>query len=183
VRHARAEIRGADGWEVNTAAQIFNNRRKQPITNLIAYWPTVDLGYDYRGPVPPPGIDPDWRDDAHPERTRMSTLRLVDEIVAYAFHGDPPYGWRASSVHHKDGDYWNCHADNLAWTVNEAFVLWKSSTMTRNLLRPHNLPRYVRIGVVGRQSNRTMLEPPTLHTSAPNIPGHIPTSPQRMRAS
>lgn len=149
---SRRVIEGFDdeSWTVSSAGVVRRGWRKKQITNLIAYLPTVDLGPEYGGPVPAPGCAKDcprclWENDSHtrdrgpmPVSHKPSTLRLLEEVVLYAFHGAPPlqdgsgrsiprYAWRAAYL---DKKVWkpnnvpNCTADNLRWEPDENSVEW-----------------------------------------------------------
>jgi hypothetical protein len=168
MRFRRRKITGfdeGDGWEVNEAGVIYHHCRIQEPTKDIAALPTIDLGHRYAGPVKPPG--------------RPSTLRLVDEVVCFEFHGEPAGGWHWSYVKHLDGDDLNCAAANLAWATYEKE---KAYTFHVALMRPDNLPahRVVR-GTLGRFSNRPMLKRPMFVSSA-SVPGHLPVTAQRIGA-
>lgn len=137
---------------MNSDGKVYKGWRKQPISNLIAYLPTVDLGPEYTGKVPAPGCAKGcprclWEKDSHMSKRDRgpmplwhvpTTLRLLEEVVLYAFHGAPPskdssgrkiprYAWRAV---YRDGKVWkpnnvpNCTVDNLRWEPDENSVEW-----------------------------------------------------------
>jgi len=193
---ARLRITGLDdGWAVNMAGVVYRHRKVQPITSEVAkladgrtvVLQTVDLGPKYAGPVPSPGCDADCgvcRFEDHPDAWRgpepkthlRSTLRLVDEIVCFAFRGAPPHGWRASRPHHIDGDDQNCGAENLAWVADKEFLEWRGFKHHNGLLRPDHLP----IRVVGYAAGHFARRP--LFTESASVPGHTPTLPQQIGA-
>ncbi|GBE65996.1 hypothetical protein MFM001_24580 [Mycobacterium sp. MFM001] len=168
MRFRRRKITGLDGWEVSAAGVIYHNRRVVSITDAIAGLPTVDLGHDYYGPVPAPGRD--------------STLRLLDELVAFQFHGEPPFGWPAARVRHKNGDVQDCSAGNLIWEADEEFLEWRDFKFHKRLLTPDHLPNRVVISPVGRRSNRPMLLKQPIYVGSASVPGNLPTTLQRIGA-
>lgn len=118
-----------ESWKLSADARVYRHWRRQPITNLIGYLPTVDLGAGYHGPVPAPGCAKDcpkcrWLNSPDPTGIepglhRPSSLRLLDELVVYAFHDLPTgFSWETWRPRHIDGNAWNCRADNLEWTVD-----------------------------------------------------------------
>jgi hypothetical protein len=139
-RHAREKITGTDDLTVSEAGTVYRHWRRQelireasgrpPGRHYIAVY--VDVGEDYRGPVPAqgctkrcPGCEATakpllaggklvWAQD--PNDHVPSRLRLLDEIVAFEFLERPDgWGWLSFSVHHIDGDSENCAANNLLW--------------------------------------------------------------------
>jgi hypothetical protein len=66
--------------------------------------------------------------------------RLLDEIVCWAFHGQPPRGIRACTVLHADRNKWNCAATNLSWHVDADWLARHKQKVTLTLMRPDFLP-------------------------------------------
>jgi hypothetical protein len=120
-RFTRKDIAGAKGWQIGENGLPYKHRKRQPTWDAeFPQFPTVDFGNDYTGFLLP--------------ASGRKGLLLLDEIVCQTFHGWPavpaflhPYQkhmrmgnmlwW--SHIIHRDGDDWNCHADNLAWATNE----------------------------------------------------------------
>lgn len=186
MRSRRVSITGFEEalrWEVNEAGVIYRQRHRQPITNLIHYLPTVDVGPTYAGPVPPPGCAadcPGCRGDG--AKHKPSTLRLVEEIVCYQFHGAPS-SWNACRVVHHDGDDGNCSAGNLSWIADAEYLQRQDELVYRRFMRPSNLPPSRAKGIAG--SNGLLVahkvgnsEP--LFTGSSNVPGHLPTRSERI---
>src|ERR1700722_11702119 len=107
-RYERRKVTGAQGWEVNSQGVAYKHRHIQPITDELAGLPTLDLGKDYKGPIPSASL----------QSSRYDPHRLLEEIVAWEFLGPAHGGVRGLGgmmVVHLDGDSWNCAADNLSW--------------------------------------------------------------------
>jgi hypothetical protein len=175
MRHVRRKIAGFadESWEVNDAGKVYHNGRRQPITNLIAYLPTDDLGDDYDGPVPHPGCARDCKGctGESPVHSR-STYRLLEEIVLYAFRKAPPDGWSVSRALHLDGEVWNNEIDNLIWTVDASAVEWRESNKTKGLMRPVLSRKRGEVISASRMGHYT--DP--YFTDSPSIPGHLPVT-------
>jgi hypothetical protein len=187
----RRNITGLDGWTVNEAAIIRRGWRRQPISNLLAYMPTIDFGPGYRGPVPAPGCsakcpaclwmrDRSWHVD-RPEKLQPlchvpSTLRLVVDVVCFEFHGEPPHGWDLSKAICIDGDDWNLAAENVTWDLNAAAIVSQYRAAGLRVMRNGKIPSR-RHRSEELPAGRTYSQP--FFTGAANVPGHVPTSPQR----
>jgi hypothetical protein len=110
-RNERRSIEGAPGYQISADGTPRKWNRRLPITKDLGELPTVNIG----------GID-----------------RLLDEIVAFAFHGRPPYDIRGMTVTHFN--IWNCAASNIAWRVDPE---WLTKHLTLPLMRPSNLKRRI----------------------------------------
>ncbi|MGO9351949.1 MAG: hypothetical protein ACLP3C_14425 [Mycobacterium sp.] len=181
------------GWQVNAAGIIYRHRKVQPIIYAIAKSPSVDLGPGYSGPVLThghclncPGCawernPPKWRAD-RPERCppshQRSTLRLLDEIVLYEFAGAPPNGWAASYAHHLDRGVDNCCIENLVWMADGAYLDERDFRVVAGWMKPaHRRPPKLGARNTG---NYSAAQP--IFTGSSSVPGHIPTSPERIGA-
>jgi hypothetical protein len=181
----RCNIAGLPGGEVSEAGLFYWHRHRQPITNLINYLPTVDLGDKYTGPVPSPGCARDCpacvgehpvrREDGPPRVAlhRPSTFRLLEEIVALAFLGAPPDGWLVSRVHHPDGNVWNNMADNLEWATIDTAQEWLDEKKTMGLMRRPGPPSRLTASRMGHYTTEPYF------VGDRSVPGHLPTSPER----
>jgi hypothetical protein len=112
-RFERRPIEGAPGYQISADGTARKWNRRIPITKNLGGFPTVNIG----------GID-----------------RLLDEIVAFAFHGRPPYDIRGMTVTHFDANPFNCAADNIAWRVDPE---WLTKHQTLPLMRPSHLKRRI----------------------------------------
>lgn len=74
-------------------------------------------------------------------------LRQVNQLVAEAFIGPPPSS-KLNSVWHIDGDFENCHVDNLKWDMRARVMEW-------NEMHRDGIPKYrtarVRHNPTGRE--------------------------------
>ena len=182
-----------EGWQVNAAGIIYRHRNVQPIIYAIAKSPTIDLGPGYNGPVLAnghalncPGCaweqdPPRWpagRPQRRPPSHQRSTLRLLDEIVLYEFAGAPPHGWAASYAHHLDRDVDNCSAENLVWMADGAYLDERDFRVVEGLMKP----AHRRSPKLGARSMGNYSSAQPIFTGSPSVPGHIPTSPERIGA-
>jgi hypothetical protein len=121
-------------WKVNSNGVVYHWRKKQPISNLLGYLPTVDLGKEYRGPIPTTGCADDcplcrWNTGKGGREAAAhkggSTLYPLADVVLHAFDGPPDD--RICAPVYLDGKPWkpgnvpNCPIENLRWeTLAEA---------------------------------------------------------------
>jgi hypothetical protein len=81
---------------------------------------------------------------------------LLDEIVARAFLGEPPKcPISGLTVHHFDGDMFNCEVTNLAWRIDPAWAAHRKELEIRGWMRPDHLPVMVaRVPPAGMRPSR-----------------------------
>jgi hypothetical protein len=133
--------------------------------------PTIDLGKDYRGPIPSASLRPSHDvtviADGEEQIQPGDTERLLEEVVAYEFLGFPPGGFCTMMVRHLDGNTDNCAADNLAWSVIEMDDEDAEFLATIKMMRRHT--RKKKTPPPPTKSVRRLY-----FTSALNVPGMVP---------
>jgi hypothetical protein len=118
-RYKRKDISGAKGWQVNAAGIVYRSKDKQEVTNVLGGLPSIDFQGKYRGTIPSTGL---FRHPAKVAPELHPQHRLLEEVVAIAFHGRPGYNWPITKcVGHRDGNDWNCAAANLYWKDLDPF--------------------------------------------------------------
>lgn len=166
-RYERKAITGAKGWQVNAAGIVYRSRHIQPITNVLGGLPSIDLGRMYRSYIPSSGLFPyEWK----VSRELCPHHRLLEEIVAYEFHGRPH--WKTQCVHHLDGDDWNCRADNLRWGPIPEF---EDDALLLDTIKMMRRPNTSGKGAEARRTTPTTTLPRLHFVEALNVPGMIPT--------
>lgn len=118
------------------------------------------------------------RPERCPPSHQRSTLRLLDEIVLYEFAGAPPNGWAASYAHHLDRDVDNCCIENLVWMADGAYLDERDFRVVAGWMKPaHRRPPKLGARNTG---NYSAAQP--IFTGSSSVPGHIPTSLERIGA-
>ncbi|MCU1695736.1 MAG: hypothetical protein JWR34_1799 [Mycobacterium sp.] len=166
-RYERKAITGAKGWQVNAAGVVSRSRHEQTVTNSIAGLPSINLRNTYAGRIPSTGL---FRYPSKVSKELCPYHRLLEEIVAYEFHG-PPRDWETQRVGHLDGDDWNCHADNLRW---EQLDLGDEEDELMNTIRMMRRPNRSGKGAEARRTTPTTSLQRLHFVEALNVPGMIP---------
>jgi hypothetical protein len=178
----RKHVTGTKDFTVTRAGEVWRGNQRQEITYWLGGLPSVDLGQGYHGPLRPSNdarrkwgdhkddIDESGEDD-------HSTHRLLEEVVASSFLGEPPRGWSLMYVAHRDGDVRNNHLDNLYYAVMPHAEADRKRKIILGYMRDENSSRRDMYVIGGDLGNAVETEPRhrTIYVGARNIPGNLPT--------
>jgi hypothetical protein len=161
---------------VNPLGRFFLHRKEKQTTGKRA--PTIDLGGDYVGPIPPAYGHTEWiKDKSGVYREVVHRERFVDEIVAWEFLGPPPKDIRGMHVLHKDGDRSNPAAANLLWVEDDEYFETMKFYSLRRAMQHSLVPparRTMRGGLTPTRCAR-----PLIFVDGKEVPLHKPTELQK----